>query len=108
MDYTVSLQKNAVPSPLRNKKWVWLLTERLVESHRPVYVAGTFKSAYQLALFKLSIASPNIGERAAREQAKGQGLVWIWNTMEFETVEEALWSPLGKAAKLERVEVKRT
>jgi len=107
LEYTVHLQKILVPSPLRNKKWVWLLTERLVESHRPVYVAGTFKSAYQLALFKLSIASPNIGERAAREQANGQGLVWIWNTLEFETVEEALWSPLGKAAKLEKVEVKR-
>ena len=97
-----------MPSQLRKLKEVWLLTARRGEEERPVCVAGTFKSVYALALFELRIAEPNLPERAARETFNKTGLLWLWNRAEFDSFEEAMWSPIGQAALIEKIPVKKT
>jgi hypothetical protein len=95
-----------VPSQLRKLKEVWLLTARRGEDERPLCVTGTFKSVYALALFELRIAEPNLQERAARESFRSNGLVWLWNRAQFDSFEEAMWSPIGQAALIEKIPVK--
>lgn len=96
-----------MPSQLRKLKEVWLLTARRGEMEKPVCVAGTFKAVYALALFELRIAEPSQLERAARESFNKTGQVWLWNRAQFSSFEEALWSPIGQAALIEKVPVKK-
>jgi hypothetical protein len=96
-----------MPSPTRNNKEVWLLTSRVGEEERPVCVCGTFKAVYAHALFQMQIAEASLGERAAREEWKKAGLVWIWDRSRFESYEEAMWSPLGSLALIEKIPVKK-
>lgn len=96
-----------MPSQLRKLKEVWLLTARRGEEERPVCVAGTFKAIYALALFELQISEPSLQERAAREAFNQAGPVWLWNRAEFESFEEAMWSPRGRAALIQKIPVKK-
>jgi hypothetical protein len=96
-----------MPSPTRNNKEVWLLTSRVGEEERPVCVCGTFKAVYAHALFQMQIAEASLGERAAREEWKKAGHVWLWDRSRFESYEEAMWSPLGSLALIETIPVKK-
>jgi hypothetical protein len=55
----------------------------------------------------MQIAEASLGERAAREEWKKAGLVWIWDRSRFESYEEAMWSPLGSLALIEKIPVKK-
>jgi hypothetical protein len=96
-----------MPSQLRKLKEVWLLTARRGETQTPVCVTGTFKSVYALALFELRIAEPNLSERAARETFNKTGGLWLWNRAGFDSFEESLWSPIGQAARIEKIPVRK-
>ncbi|HII95367.1 MAG TPA: hypothetical protein HA367_06510 [Candidatus Methanofastidiosum sp.] len=96
-----------MPSPLRKSKKVWILTKREGEIETVVCVTPTFRTAYKLALFELKIAKPCLTELQARRLYHKLGKCLIWNTLEFESFEEALWSPIGRLAKLQQVPVKR-
>lgn len=95
-----------MPSPTRKNKEVWLLTSRVGEEEKPVCVCGTFKAVYAIALFQMRIAEASRTERAAREDWKKAGHVWIWDRSRFESFEEAMWSPLGSLALIEKIPVK--
>ena len=94
-----------MPSPTRQSKEVWLLTSRVGERERPVGVSATFKTVYAQALFQMRIADPSLGERAAREEWKKGSPVWLWDKSRFSSIEEAMWSPIGSLARIERVAV---
>jgi hypothetical protein len=95
-----------MPSPTRKNKEVWLLTSRIGEEEYPVCVCGTFKAVYAIALFQMQIAEASKAERAAREEWKKHGLVWLWDLSRFKSYEEARWSPLGSLALIEKIPVK--
>lgn len=96
-----------MPSPTRNSKEVWLLTARAGESEKPVCVAAAFKTIYALALFESRIAEASLPERAARETCKKTGQVWLWDKSRFQSFEEAMWSPLGSMALIEKIPVRK-
>ena len=97
-----------MPSQVRNNKYVWLLSKRENDIQVPVGVAGTFRSAYKVLLFESKISKPNLTERQARQKYKKTGECWLWNKDEFETFEEAMWSPIGRIAKLEKIPILRS
>jgi hypothetical protein len=69
-------------------------------------VTAQFKHAYALALFEHRVSEPNLSERRARELAR-QGPLWLWNRQEFDSFEEAMWSPVGHCCRLEKIPVKK-
>ena len=95
-----------MPSPTRKNKEVWLLTSRVGEEEKPVCVCGTFKAVYAIALFQMQIAEASKAERAAREEWKKHGLVWLWDRSRIESFEEAMWSLRGSLALIEKIPVK--
>jgi len=96
-----------MPSPIRKSNEVWLLVSRRGERESNLLVTAQFKHAYELAIFEHRIGEPSLGERAARELWKKGGPVWLWDRSRFESLEEALWSPVGDAVRLEKIPVKR-
>lgn len=99
-----------MPSLLRNKKDVWLVSKLENEVMLPVLVATTFRSAYKLACFDAQISKPSMAERAARIGMRRTGAkgVWIFDTDRFSSYEEARYSPIGSIVKIERVPLKKT
>jgi hypothetical protein len=95
-----------MPSPTRSKT-VCLISTRVGETEVRTGVVGTFRRAYQIAIFEQRIAFPNLSERAALETMKKMGRVYIWDTKQFEHLEEAMWRPDGNLVILERVQVKK-
>ena len=95
-----------MPSPTRKNKEVWLLTSRVGEEEKPVCVCGTFKAVYAIALFQMQIAEASKAERAAREEWKKHGLVWLWDRSRFESFEEAMLSLRCSLALIEKIPVK--
>ena len=96
-----------MPSKVRSKT-VTLLTVRRVETETPTAVVPTFRSAYKLALFELAIAAPNLTERDARIWMRRHGRVELWDMDQFEHLENAMWSPIGKLAILQQVIVRKS
>jgi len=99
-----------MPSLLRNKKDVWLVSKLKNEVMRPALVATTFRSAYTLACFEAQISKPSMAERAARigmRRTDSKG-VWIFDLDKFSSYEEARYSPIGSIVKIERVPLKKT
>lgn len=96
-----------MPSPTRKLQSVWLLTSRRGEDQAHTCVAGTFTAIYQLALFELRIAEPNLTSRQALDRWRKTGPVWLWDRSRFEYEEEALWSPAGSAALITKVPVRK-
>lgn len=97
-----------MPSPLRKSKKVWIITLREVDKETPTGVATTFRSAYKLALLDGKISKPCLEERLARILYRKTGFCLIWNTDEFESLEEAMYSPVGRLVKIQEVPVRRT
>jgi hypothetical protein len=95
-----------MPSPTRAKT-VCLITKREGETETPIWVIGTFRSAFKLVQLELGIAFPNLAERAALSVMNRNGRVLIWDTKNFEHEEEALWSPIGKLAIIQKIPVKK-
>jgi hypothetical protein len=96
-----------MPSPVRAKT-LTLLTVRRVETETPTAVVPTFRGAYKLALFELAIANPNLHEREARIQMRRRGRVELWDLDQFEHLENAMWSPVGRLAILQQVAVRKS
>lgn len=97
-----------MPSPLRNKHFGWLLLKTEHDILSVVCVAPTFRAAYQLALFELQIAKPNLVEKSARVKAHQQnGTVRLYDKLKFSTEEEATYSPVGQVIRLQKVPIKR-
>ena len=96
-----------MPSPTRRLQSIWLLTSWHGDESRHLCVAGTFKAIYQLALFELRIAEPNLTERAARDQYRLKGSLRLWDRARFEYEEEARFSPIGSHAEIHQVPVKK-
>ena len=71
-------------------------------------LTGTFRSVYKIATFDLQIAMPNLTERAAREQYKKTGNCLIYNKLEFESLDEARFSPIGKVSWIRKVLIRKT
>ena len=94
-----------MPSPTRAKE-VCLITARVGETEVHTGVCGTFRRAYQIALFEQQINFPNLAERAALEIMKKQGRVYIWDSKRFEHFEEAQWRTDGEMAIIQREKVK--
>jgi hypothetical protein len=91
------------------KDFVWMLNKtEMGERVDGVVCAFTFRSIYKLALFNLAISMPSMHERQAREQYKKTGECMIYNMQEFETIEEAQWSPVSKIAIIKKVPLKQT
>jgi hypothetical protein len=95
-------------SPLRKSKKVWIVTLREVDREVPTGVVTTFRSAYQIALLDGRISKPCLSERLARILYRKTNLCLLWNVDEFETVEEAMYSPVGRLVKIQEVPVRRT
>ena len=87
---------------------VWLLSKREHDRQSNVCVAVTFRSIYKLALFELQIADPNLNERTARLTYRKNKELWLWNREEFDSFEEAMWSPIGRIARIEQVRIRKT
>lgn len=94
-----------MPSPTRSKS-VCLITARNGETETPTGVTGTFRKAFKLALFEQGISYPSLSERAALGVMNKVGRVYIWDSKQFEHLEEALWSPIGKLAIIQKIPVK--
>jgi hypothetical protein len=94
-----------MPSPTRAKT-LHLITSRSGETETPACLIATFKSAYQWALLEGRISKPNLTERSARLLMNRFGQVWIWNLDEFEHAEQAMWSPIGRMIKIQKVPIK--
>ena len=96
-----------MPSPTRKSKEVWILVSRRGEQERVLLATAMFKTAYNLALFEHRIAEPNLAERAARQAWTLGGTLWLWDRSRFESLEQALWSPVGDAVRIERIPVRK-
>lgn len=96
-----------MPSPTRRLQSIWLLTSWHGDESRHLCVAGTFKAIYQLALFELRIAEPNLTERAARDQYRLKGSLRLWDRARFEYEEAAIYSPVGSGAIIHKVPVRK-
>ena len=94
-----------MPKPLRANK-IWTLTKREADVESPLCASVTFRSIYQLALFELRIAEPCLTERQARLLYNKTGLCLLWDKNQFETLEEAMWSPIGKMAKIDKIPIR--
>lgn len=94
-----------MPKAIRSDK-IWTLTRRKEEVESPLCASVTFRSIYQLALLELKMASPCLSERQARLVYNRTGMCLLWDTDKFETLEEALWSPVGELAKIEKLPLK--
>lgn len=66
----------------------------------------TFRSIYKLSLFELKIAKPCLTERNARLLYNKTGYCWIWDIDKFSSFEEAIYSPIGTIARLEKIPIK--
>jgi len=98
-----------MPSILRNKRDVWLVSKLENETMGPVLVATTFRSAYKLACFDAQISKPSLPERTARigmRRTESKG-VWVFDLDRFSSYEEARYSPIGSIVKIERVPLKK-
>lgn len=90
---------------IRNKTYVWLVYKIESDAVIPIGVTPSFRRAYKAALFAVSISSPSVSERAARAKSKPTGVTYVWDSLEFNSFEEALYSPIGRIAKLEKIAV---
>ena len=95
-----------MPSPTRAKE-VCLVSVRTGETETHEWVIGTFRRAYQIAVFEQRIASPSLSERGALEVMKKMGKVHIWDAKRFEHLEEAMWRPDGTLIIIQKVPVKK-
>ena len=94
-----------MPKVLRTSK-IWTLTKREGDVESPLCASVTFRSIYQLALLELHMANPSLTERQARLIYNRTGMCLLWDKDQFETIEEAMWSPIGKLAKIDKIPVK--
>jgi len=96
-----------MPKLIRAKKAVLLIVRR-VEEETPLAVVATFRGAYRLALFELAIANSNLDERSARMKMRREGRVQLWDMDQFEHLEQAMWSPIGRLAILQEIQVRNS
>jgi len=94
-----------MPKPARTSK-VWTLTKREGPTESTVCASVTFRSIYQLAILELKIAKPSLTERQARLLYNKTGLCLLWDKDKFETFDEALYSPIGEMARIDKVPLK--
>lgn len=95
-----------MPSPTRAKS-VHLITLRSGETEVPSCVVATFRAAFKIATFEHGINFPSLHERAALAVMNKMGKVYIWDSKQFEHLEEALWSPIGKLVIIQKIPVKK-
>lgn len=94
-----------MPKSVRTSK-VWTLTKREGERESTVCASVTFRSIYQLAVFELKMSNPSLTERQARLLYNKTGLCMLWDKDKFETFDEALYSPVGEMARIDKVPLK--
>jgi hypothetical protein len=88
------------------KKYLWLLSKIDNDEFTIICLAHTFRTIYKMALFELQIAEASMHERQAREKYKKTKECWIYNKAQFESFEEARWSPVGRIARIEKVYIR--
>lgn len=94
-----------MPSPIRKREPLFLLTTRDIDIEIPTGVTATFKTVYLNSLFIQQIAEPSLSERAAREHVKKHGYVELWDRSRYSTLEQAKYAPNGSMAIISRVAV---
>ena len=95
-------------SKTRKLKFMWMFTAMIGGEPGSSGLNGTFRGIYKIATFDLQIAKPSLTERAAREQYKKTGNCLIYNKLEFESLDEARFSPIGKVAWIRKVPIRKT
>lgn len=97
-----------MPDVFRKKREVYLVSRRVNDEQTIVGVSATFRAAYKVGCFDLAIAKPNLSEVQARRKRRKEKEVWIYNALEFQSFEEAFFSPVGKTLKIERIPILRS
>lgn len=90
---------------LRTNK-VWLLTKRENDSEKECCCSVTFRKIYKLAIFELNISTPSVSELQARRLYNKTNLCFVFDRDKFDSLEEALWSPVGQIAIIKKIPVK--
>lgn len=96
-----------MPSILRKSKVVWVVSIRENDKDKIEFVSTTFRSAYKIAMFEAKIANPCVKERTARILYRRTGLCLLWDADRFESLEEAMYSPVGQLVRITEVPIKK-
>lgn len=94
-----------MPDVFRKKREIYLVSKKVDDRQQIVGVASTFRSAYKVGCFDLAIAKPNLSEVQARRKRRKEKEVWLFNVLEFQSFEEAFFSPIGKTLKIEKIPI---